>query len=108
MDTYLSARTAVLSFHRGTLVMSGLRRRDVSVLFERELWVWDTRIFSWRCEAIHYEKVRRVMLQHLGNRFQDKVPQPQRVSWKGTALPELRKDQQEALAAWRSAGGPAV
>ena len=94
-----------LSFDRGTLLLAGLGRARVDGLFGQERWCWDRRVSAWRCDAIHYAAVRAILSSGLGDDWHDGVPRPSRVAWPRVALPRLRKAQEEALAAWREAGG---
>jgi len=101
----LSALAPVrLSFERGTLILTGLDRAGIEAAFGSSFWTWDHRIPAWRTEAIHYAEARAALTKHLGKRFHDEVPRPPNVKWPSIDLPTLRKEQQEALAAWKQAG----
>lgn len=84
----------VLAFDRGTLVVSGAARSPGTP------FAWDRRTGQWRCYARHYVAVR----QALSGQVQDTLPQPRAMRWPRLNLPELRADQQQALAAWEQAG----
>ena len=94
-----------LSFDRGTLLLAGLGTPDVAGLFGDGLWRWDGRVAAWRTEAIHYAAVREALGRRYGPAFQDRVPRPAPVHWPRVALPPLRPEQAEALAAWQRVGG---
>ncbi len=94
----------VLSFERGTLVLSDVQRSELVGAFEDGIWTWDARTGAWRCDAIHYSSVRSVLNARCAARFQDNVPQPVRASLSGAGLPDLRGEQAEALSAWGRAG----
>ena len=90
-----------LQFADGTLVLDGLAPRMVRKLFGNELWVWDSRVARWRCDAMGYLSAHRI-LSKVGLAFTDNVPSWARVSWPKVNLPERRPEQEEALAAWKA------
>lgn len=96
---------ARLSFDRGTLVLAGPPPRLVTALFGHALLKWDERISAWRCEAIHYHRLRSALKDRLAQGFLDAVPEPRPVAWPRVDLPALRTEQKDALAVWRAAGG---
>jgi len=92
----------ILRFDQGTLVLEGLsadRAPAADVPF-----VWDDRVRSWRCEAIHYARARAALGAAAGEPFVDQVAVPEPVSWPAIDLPALRPEQEAALAAWDAAG----
>ncbi|NLH40776.1 MAG: DEAD/DEAH box helicase [Planctomycetes bacterium] len=97
-------KPVVLSFDRGTLLLTGPQPRELSALSESSVWKWDSRVGAWRCDAIHYAAMRVALAQRFGGDFFDEVPSPVRVSWPKKDLPEPRAEQAEALAAWIRAG----
>ena len=94
----------VLSFDRGTLLLTGPQAGELSSLPGSSVWTWDARVGAWRCDALHYPVVRTVMSHRFASCFHDDVPPPVRVSWPKTELPPLRPEQREAVAAWTAAG----
>jgi len=95
----------VLRFDQGTLRLDGeLASGELAWVRERGVWAWDGRVGAFRCDALHYARVRAELEARFGERFRDEVPPPRRVRWGVVALPPLRREQQEALAAWREAG----
>ncbi len=66
--------------------------------------IWDHRVSAWRSEAINYVRVREILRQRLGERFEDRVLIPSTVSWSKINLPVLHPEQQEAVAAWEQRG----
>ncbi len=114
MDGRLQPTT--LSFDRGTLLLAGPQPREVSTAWTacpggrdhgqeaRATWTWDARVGAWRCEAIHYAAMRAALSRRFGPSFQDRVPAPVRVVWPKRELPELRREQKEALEAWVKGG----
>jgi len=94
-----------LSFDRGTLRLDGAREGGAALVRAAGLWVWDARIGAFRCDAIYYVRVRAELSEQFPGRFVDEVPVPPRVVWGVVSLPPLRREQQEALDAWRAAGG---
>lgn len=93
-----------LSFDHGTLLLTGLVRKELPIVPGSPIWMWDARVGAWRCEAIHYPSVRAAMNHRFAASFQDDVPRPVYVSWPKTELPGLRPEQAEAFAAWIRAG----
>ncbi|MCE5278067.1 MAG: DEAD/DEAH box helicase family protein [Planctomycetaceae bacterium] len=97
------AEQSVLTFDRGTLVLRGqLAPRSADA--PDSVWKWDQRIAAWRCDAMHYARLRRELSGQFGRNFRDDVPPPQRVVWPKIALPQLRAEQSEAVAAWTASG----
>lgn len=98
-------RSPVLSLllDRGTLLLTGATRELIADLFTPEIWAWDSRVGSWRCKAIHYADVRRLLHARLGADLDDRVFVPEEVRWPKLALPTLRSDQQDAVSAWQQA-----
>jgi superfamily II DNA or RNA helicase len=94
-----------LSFDRGTLVLTGGAEEEAAALLRQGPWAWDTRVSAWRCDAMHYREVRETLGARFGERLQDELPKPHRVNWPQVSLPPPRREQQEALEAWRAAGG---
>lgn len=99
-----SQRRISLSFDRGTLLLTGLEHKELPNVPNSPVWMWDTRVGAWRCDAIHYAPTRTVLNRQFISSFCDDVPQPARTSWPKVELPELRLEQTEALAAWIQAG----
>ena len=85
----------VLTFDRGTLVVSGTVQR-IGKPFQL-----DRRTRQWRCHARHWHEVR----ERLRGRVQVGLPTPKAIRWPRVRLPELREDQRDALGAWERAGG---
>ena len=105
MGKYSTTSSVILSFDRGTLLMTGVNHKQVHTLFDTQQWTWDGRLGAWRCTGIHYVSVRRVLGECFGDRLDDQVPRPESVRWKQINLPALREDQREALTAWQAADG---
>jgi superfamily II DNA or RNA helicase len=103
MNPASSRPVAILSFDRGTLLLSCAGRELLGGLFAAGVWTLDARVGRWRAKAIHYADARRLLHARLGAAFQDDVPVPEAVRWPKLDLPSLRPDQQEALKAWRQA-----
>jgi superfamily II DNA or RNA helicase len=97
-------KPVVLSFDRGTLLLTGPQPRELSALSESSAWKWDARVGAWRCDAIHYAAMRASLSRRFGPAFFDELPTPVRVSWPRRNLPELRAEQRDALAAWIRVG----
>lgn len=93
-----------LCYDQGTLVLRGPSTGSLARLFADGPWTWDPRVKAWRCEAIHYSTVRRVLQDALGDAFLDEVPPPPAVAFGRIDLPRLRGEQLDALAAWRRGG----
>lgn len=94
-----------LAFDRGTLLLHGLGPSEVEASFGRGFWAWDARVSAWRREAIDYADTRKTLRDRLGDRFRDDVPPPRVLSWPHIQAPTLRPYQEDAVRAWRAAGG---
>jgi len=105
MKESASARVVRLTFDSGTLLLAPEGGEQAPAVVKRGPWAWDRRVSAWRCDAIHYAAVRVALGARLGARLHDGVPRPSRVAWGQVSLPPLRREQQEALEAWRGAGG---
>lgn len=92
-------RRISLSFDRGTLLLTGLERKELPNVPGPSVWMWDARVGAWRCDAIHYPSIRGVLNRRFTSCLQDDMPQPARVSWPKVELPQPRREQAEALAA---------
>ena len=90
-----------LQFADGTLVLDAMAPSTVRKLFGNKFWVWDSRVSLWRCDAIEYLTVRR-LLANESVTHTDAVPSWVRVNWPKVDLPNLRLEQHEALAAWNA------
>jgi superfamily II DNA or RNA helicase len=94
-----------IEFDGGTLVLRGICRTTVpSSPGSSSIWQWDDRIGCWRCHAIEYPVVCQALSRQYGSGFIDKVPTPETVNWPRINLPELRKEQSEAMESWLKAG----
>ena len=98
-----STANPLMIFDRGTLILKGPRHAVLASLFAPGVWTWDARVSAWRCAAIHYANVRRLLMMRFGAALQDQVPIPEKILCPRLDLPELRKDQEDALKAWRQA-----
>ena len=95
--------TIRLEFDRGTVLLKGPGQREVFEQFGPEVFEWDARVSAWRAFAIHYASVRTILRQNSAGLL-DAVPPVERVVWPKADLPELRREQQAAVVAWREAG----
>jgi superfamily II DNA or RNA helicase len=99
----MPAPTPTLTFSGGTLLLKHLPAAAVQRVFGNIAWVWDERTAAWRIDALEYAAVRRA----IGARrlaCHDDVPKWQAIDWPKPDLPELRPDQQAAVAAWKTTG----
>ena len=88
-----------ISFDQGTLLLPGHDRDMVEQVFGKDLWKWDPRIQSWRCEAIHYRLViTKLWQQKLP--YQDLAKQWQAIQWPKNEIHSPRPEQQSAIQAW--------
>jgi len=90
MDAGPKQSAPVLSFDRGTLLLSGTSAR-IAIDAARGAWAWDDRVPAWRCDAIQYQCVRREFTQRPGLTIRDEVPQSARVLWPKVDLPAHRR-----------------
>lgn len=92
-----------LVFSGGTLVLEGLSPTSLPSQLRDDPWRWDHRSLSWRTDAIHYRDVL-FSLDEADLKVSDEVPGWQSVRWGEINLPELRPEQQAAVAAWLPVG----
>jgi len=85
-------------------LLTGLTRKELPDACASCVWRWDTRVGIWRCDAIYYATICKVLVERFGTNFSDEVMKPVVVSWPKVDLPKLRPEQTEALAAWSQAG----
>jgi len=93
-----------LSFDRGTLVLTGLERKELPSIPGLSVWKWDIRVGAWRCDAIYYGRVHKALSDRFRSSFFDEVMKPASISWPKAELPKLRPEQSEALEAWIQTG----
>jgi superfamily II DNA or RNA helicase len=92
-------------FDRGTLLWRGPARPDLERLFPEDFWIWDERVGGWRCDAFRWREVRAALRRADNNQDLVNIVEGLPVSWTAVDLPALRRDQEEALEAWRAARG---
>jgi len=85
-------------------LLTGLARRELPDAYSSCIWRWDTRVGAWRCDAIYYAAICKVLVEQFGTDFSDEVMKPAGISWPKVELPKLRPEQAEALTAWSQAG----
>src|SRR3989339_1180804 len=88
-----------LSFSGGTLLLERIPRQQVSRASGATPWVWDPRGAAWRCDALEYPSVSKLLREVCGQ-IEDEVPDWQGVRWPRVKLHTLRPDQQAAMDAW--------
>jgi len=93
-----------LSFDRGTLLLTGVTRKELPDICSPCAWRWDSRVGAWRCDAIYYAVICKTLLEQFGADFSDEVMKPAVVFWPKVNLPKLRPEQKEALSVWCQAG----
>ena len=104
MNQIKSDKKISLSFDQGTLLLTGPTRNQLSKPDGSCIWNWDTRVGTWRCDAIYYSAIFKILSERFGGNFSDEVMKPQTISFPKVNLPKLRPEQTEALTAWRQAG----
>jgi superfamily II DNA or RNA helicase len=97
----------ILSFERGTLILSGLSRSGLPPVLRNDPWQWDSRSLCWRCDAVHYSGALN-RLTELGFEVRDTLGPFQAVRWGARNLPELWEHQAGALQAWMNQGSGLV
>ena len=65
-----------LSFDRGTLLLKGPARNQLPEISGSCVWRWDIRVGAWRCDAIYYAAIRKVLVERFGAYFFDNVMKP--------------------------------
>ncbi len=96
-----------LTFERGTLSLTGLGQSEMPPGLASDLWQWDARSFSWRCDAFYYTSVIE-QIAWAGLDITDTVPRWRDVRWGRIELPVLRREQEEAVDAWMAARAGSV
>lgn len=92
-----------LTFVSGTLVIQGVSGADLTAWFASDLWVFDSRIGAFRCDACHYVSVvRELRSQRLT--LNDTIGTFREVPWRADDKTQLRPEQVDAVEAWVNAG----
>lgn len=92
-----NAKSPVLRFDRGTLLLESLPPQ-----YDTKQWKWDKRAEAYRCDALHYPEVAR-LLREESPAYETGVCRWQPVHLSTSALSTLRQDQEAALQAWMKA-----
>ena len=92
----------ILKWDQGTLLLDGCPRGKPPSIVNLNPWKWDSRVDSWRCDAIYYQQVKQELSQFPD--FLDDVMKPVSVNWQKVDLPKLRSEQTEALDGWVRSG----
>ncbi|MEQ1824710.1 MAG: DEAD/DEAH box helicase [Pirellula sp.] len=92
---------AHLDFVSGTLVLDQWSGQAIERVFGSETWTWDDRTLTWRAMALDYASIQEHFHPNAYGTL-DRVPQWQSVVWSKIQLPELRREQLDAVAAWSS------
>jgi len=94
-----------LDFHDGTLRLRGVTAKFVERACANLPLVSDPRDDCYRCDAMEYSRVCRCLDRHLGQPWDNLVPQVTQVHLHPKASRNLRDDQRQAIAAfWNAAG----
>lgn len=94
-----------LAYNEGTLLLDGLSKKEVDVLFVDGVWRWDRRVGRYRTDALRYAEVAEILRETDGLSFSDLVVKSAAIRWPKVNLHPPRRDQREAIAAWSHAGG---
>ena len=94
-----SNQKAVLSFHQGTLVLSGFTGET-----PLQCLLWDDRSRQWRAKAIYYSEVLS-WLREQNVIVENRVSEVCDLAFNLRMTVSLRPYQEEALAAWQAASG---
>ncbi len=88
-----------LRFHQGVLQIAGMseQARNLPPDWPAQ---WDERIGQWQCEAIHYPLMVKLLSGLFGDTWKNEIHAPLPVPFSDAKVPELRPEQQEAVAAW--------
>jgi superfamily II DNA or RNA helicase len=92
-------KPTTLEFDRGTLLLE-LGERELPEDLKNEIPIqFDPRRSVWRCDAIYYPRLIE-WLRQMDMPVENHVSRWCAVTWKSPALPRLRPEQEEAVAAW--------
>ncbi len=97
------ARTHAVTFDRGSLRLDAPATARVPPYF-----VWDERVGAWRTAAINHARLVREDAAAYRLRLADRAQHFFAAPPIRAALPTLRADQEQAIAAWEKAGGRGV
>ena len=91
-----------VAFDQGTLLLAGHARNEVESIFGSNIWVWDPRVASWRCEAMHYRRVIMALwdLREQEIRYQDLAKRWTEVEWAKQDIHSPRSEQNAAIENW--------
>lgn len=92
-----------LKFDQGTLLLSGFTQSALEKIFPGVPWQFDSRVGQFRTDARWYGEVS-TQLHRVAGQVENDVQRWQKVAWSKVCLPELRKQQSEALDALNSNG----
>ncbi len=94
----------LLSFDQGTLLLTGggHHRDQIESIFGNDVWIWDSRVSHWRCEAIHYRRVIMALWEwrDRGIRYLDQAREWIDVQWAKEDIHIPRPEQTAAIEAW--------
>ena len=91
-----------VAFDQGTLLLAGHDRDEVESIFGGNIWVWDPRVASWRCEAFYYRQVIMALwnLREQEIRYQDQARRWTDVEWARQDIFPPRSEQNAAIENW--------
>ncbi len=105
---------ATLSFHEGTLRLTGVAAKAIGRIFggaADKIWVEDDRENAFRTDAFHYTEIRGPLREKLHPPARDVVfsddcapPQRQAITFPKRPTQQLRDDQRRAVQGWLDAG----
>ena len=99
MTNVIGAKSIVLRFDAGTLLLDGVEREAADV---PESFRWDERVRRWRAPALCYRHVVKSLMRR-GVAFEDQARAYHQFDFPTKFTVEPRPYQQEAIAAWRKA-----
>lgn len=100
----MAASVASLSYSAGTLLLTGVPVGRLHGWMPDVGWVYDDRAGACRSDAQHNIRVT-AELERRRIRFENRIPVPREVHWRGESICELRPEQLAAVEAWQQSGG---
>jgi superfamily II DNA or RNA helicase len=100
--------TSSLRFDQGTLVLAGWTRPAIEAVFvDHNPWVWDSRSLVWRCDALHYPRLKPQLEARAWGVVDEAADWPLTRLGK-IQLPAPHPEQQQAIERWLTAGSGVV
>lgn len=88
-----------LKYDRGSLTLAGWTANGIERVFGGDLFRWDSRTETWRCHAIHYQRVVSALTSRAVGTI-DEARDFRHVAWGAVPEVTLREEQAAAVENW--------